>query len=116
MKKSEVDKAKSRGSLAWEIPVALDGLAIAVNNSNSVKSLTMDQLSNIYTGRVTNWKQVGGSDAPIVVFGRDSNSGTYAFFQQNVMRNAGWGSGVRFMPSTSEEVREVSRNANGVAY
>ena len=116
MKKSEIDKAKSRGSIAWEIPVALDGLAIVVNESNGIKSLTMDQLARIYTGSYANWKQVGGANAPIVVFSRDSNSGTYGFFQQNVMRNQGWGSGVRFLPSTSEEAREVARTTNGIAY
>jgi len=99
-----------------EIPVALDGLAIIVHPSNSVKSLTMDQLRRIYIGQVTNWKQVGGDDEGIVVFSRDSNSGTYGFFQQNVLKNQNWGKGVRFLPSTSEEIREVSRTAGGIAY
>lgn len=116
MKKSEVDKARSRGAIANEIPVALDGLAIIVNSGNTVKSLTMDQLAKIYTGQITNWRQVGGQDASIVVFSRDSNSGTYGFFQEKVMRNMNWGRGTRFLPSTSEELREVARTPNGIAY
>ncbi len=116
MKKSEVDSARSRGAVAYEIPVALDGLAIAVNKNNKVDSLTMDELRRIYVGQITNWKQVGGSDEPIVVFSRDSNSGTYGFFQLNVLRNQNWGPQVRFLPSTSEEVREVSRTEGGIAY
>lgn len=116
MKKSEVDKARSRGSVANEIPVALDGLAICVNAKNSVKSLSMDQLRKIYIGQVTNWSQVGGSNMPIVVFSRDSNSGTYGFFQANVLKNQNWGKGVRFMSSTSEEVREVTNTPGGIAY
>ncbi len=116
MKKSEVDKAKSRAAVANEIPVALDGLAIAVNESNSVKSLTMDELRRIYIGQITNWNQVGGPNEGIAVFSRDSNSGTYGFFQQNVLKNQNWGRNVVFSPSTSEEAREVSRTAGGIAY
>ena len=110
------DKAKSRGSVANEIPVALDGLAIIVNAGNGVDSLTMDELRRIYIGQITNWSQVGGPNMPITVLSRDSNSGTYGFFQLNVLRNQNWGKGVRFMPSTSEEVREVSRTPGAIAY
>lgn len=116
MKESEVKSARSRGAIANEIPVALDGLAIAVNASNAVSSLSMDDLRRIYVGQVTNWSQVGGSNEPIVVFSRDSNSGTYGFFQLNVLKNQNWGPQVRFLPSTSEEVREVSRTDGGIAY
>lgn len=116
MKESEKRSARSRGSIVNEIPVALDGLAICVNASNSVKSLTMDQLRRIYIGQITNWSQVGGSNSPITVFSRDSNSGTYGFFQQNVLKNQNWGPNVRFLPSTSEEAREVGRTAGGIAY
>ncbi len=116
MRKSEVDRAKSRGAIANEIPVALDGLAIAVHTSNPVKSLTMDELRRIYTGQITNWNQVGGPNLPISVFSRDSNSGTYGFYQEVVLKNQGWGRGVRFMPSTSEEAREVARTEGGIAY
>jgi phosphate transport system substrate-binding protein len=116
MRKSEVDRARSRGVVVNEIPVALDGLAVCVNESNPVESLTMDQLRRIYIGQITNWRQVGGPDLPIVVFSRDSNSGTYGFFQQNVLKNQNWGRGVRFMPSTSEEAREVARTPGGIGY
>ncbi len=116
MRKSEIDRARSRGSIAFETPVALDGLCVAINSSNSISSLSMDQLRRIYIGQVTNWNQVGGPNAPITTLSRDSNSGTYGFFQTNVLRNQNWGKGVRFLPSTSEEVREVQRNRNAIAY
>lgn len=116
MRKSEVDRARGRGAIANEIPVAIDGLAIVVNASNPIKSLTMDQVRRIYIGEITNWSQVGGPNLPIVVFSRDSNSGTYGFFQQNVLQNRNWGKGVRFLPSTSEEAREVARTPGGIAY
>lgn len=116
IKKSEIDKARSRGSITNEIAVALDGLAIIVNSSNKIESVSMDDLRRIYIGQITNWNQLGGSNEPIVVFSRDSNSGTYGFFQQNVLKNQNWGKSVRFMPSTSEEVREVARTEGGIAY
>lgn len=116
IRKSEIDRARSRGSVSNEIAVALDGLAIAVNDDNSVDSLMMDELRRIYVGQITNWNQVGGKNEPITVLSRDSNSGTYAFFQQNVLRNQNWGKGVRFLPSTSEELREVQRGSGAIAY
>ncbi|MEI7986617.1 MAG: PstS family phosphate ABC transporter substrate-binding protein [Armatimonadota bacterium] len=116
MKKSEVDKARSRASIANEIPVALDGLAIAVNSSNPIKSLTMDDLRKIWIGQITDWSQLGGKKGAISVFSRDSNSGTYAFFQQNVLKNQNWGPHVVFSPSTSDEGREVARTDGGICY
>lgn len=116
MKASEIANARSNRGIANEIPVALDGLAILVNSSNPVKSLTMDEVRRIYVGQIKNWSQLGGNDAPIVVFSRDSNSGTYGFFQEKVLRNQNWGPQVRFMPSTSEEAREVARTPNAIAY
>ena len=116
MKASEVQSARSNRAVANEVPVALDGLAIAVNQDNPIKSLTMDQLRRVYIGQIKNWSQLGGSNAPIITFSRDSNSGTYGFFQEKVLRNQNWGGQVRFMPSTSEEAREVARTENGIAY
>lgn len=116
MRVSEYNSARSGRTAPFEIPVALDGLAIIVNEDNPVKSLSMDQLRKIYIGQIKNWNQLGGSNAPIVVFSRDSNSGTYGFFQEKVLKNQNWGPQVRFMPSTSEEAREVGRTANGIAY
>jgi phosphate transport system substrate-binding protein len=116
MKASEIASARSNRAVTNEIPVALDGLAILVHSSNPVKSLTMDELRKIYIGQIKNWSALGGPNAPIVVFSRDSNSGTYGFFQEKVLRNQNWGQQVRFMPSTSEEAREVARTENAIAY
>lgn len=116
MKASEIASARSNRAIANEIPVALDGLAILVNAKNPVKSLTMDELRRIYIGQIKNWSELGGPNSPIVVFSRDSNSGTYGFFQEKVLRNQNWGPQVRFMPSTSEEAREVARTEAGIAY
>ena len=116
MRKSEVDRARSRGATATETPIALDGLGVIVNINNPVTSLTMDQLRRIYIGQINNWSQVGGPNQAIVVLSRDSNSGTYGFFQEKVLKNQNWGRGVRFMPSTAEEARETARTPGAIAY
>lgn len=113
---SEIARARTRGSIPHGTPIALDGLCVAVHSSNNVTKLDMDQLRRIYIGQITNWKQVGGADRAIVAIGRDSNSGTYGFFQATVLRNQNWGTGVRMLPSTSEEVREVARTPGAIAY
>lgn len=116
MRQSEVDRARSRGVLVHEIPVAIDGLAMVVNASNPVPSLTLDQVQRIYTGEITHWRQVGGPNLPIIAYSRDSHSGTYDFFQQHVLRHRHWGKGVRFVSSTVEGAREVARTSGGIAY
>lgn len=116
MRASEVGTAKEHGALANEIPIALDGLAIAVNSSNAVKSLTLEQLQNIYSGRYRNWNQVGGVNAPIQVLSRDSNSGTFDFFHERVLKLREWGSSVRFMLSTSAEASEIAKSENAIGY
>ena len=116
MRKSEVDKARSRGAVATATPVALDGLAIVVNAKNPVSTITMDDLRRIYIGQVTNWSQIGGPNESIVTISRNSNSGTYGFFQEKVLKMQNWGSGVRFLGSTADEVREVRNTAGGIAY
>lgn len=85
VKGSEVDKAKQRGFVPFETPVARDGLAVIVHPSNPLTSLSMEQLRRIFSGAATSWKQVGGSDRAIVTVGRDSSSGTYGFFQDSVL-------------------------------
>lgn len=116
MRRSEIASARSRGAVATEIPVALDGLAVIVNDDNKIPGLTMDQLRRIYIGQVTNWNQVGGSNTPITAFSRNSNSGTFGFFQERVLRNQNWGKGVRFMGSTADELRETRNSPGGIAY
>ena len=79
---SEIDQAKAKGVNPYEIQVATDALSVVVNPSNPVSELTFAQLSAIYTNKITNWKEVGGNDAPIVAMSRDTNSGTYTYFKE----------------------------------
>lgn len=112
----EREQARSRGIIAHETPVALDGLAIAVHASNPIEMLTLEQLRQIYLGQLTNWRQMGGENLPIVAFSRDANSGTHDFFKQRVLRGRAWGRNVRFLATTADEAREVARTPNAIAY
>jgi phosphate transport system substrate-binding protein len=107
---------KRHGKDVEEIPVALDGVAVYISESNSVQSLTEAQLKGIYTGKITNWHETGGADARIVPYGRDNSSGTYQFFKEHVLNNEdfasiGYGgiayaSGIRVVPVRRDENSE----------
>ena len=80
IKQGEIDKAKANGVNPYEIPIALDALSVVVNPQNLVNALMQEQVKKIYVGEITNWKDVGGPDMPIVVVARDTSSGTYEAF------------------------------------
>jgi len=99
-----------------EIPVARDGLSVYVNAANSVKTLNMEQLRLIFTGKVTNWKEVGGKDAKIILYSRENSSGTYVFFKEHVLKNADYAQRAQSMPGTAAVVNAVSKEKNGIGY
>ncbi|MDI6758756.1 MAG: phosphate ABC transporter substrate-binding protein [Candidatus Omnitrophota bacterium] len=86
IKEKEIMLAKQKGINPNEIKVALDGLAVVVNPSNPVDKLTLKQLSGIFTGKISNWKEVGGTNKKIVVLSREVNSGTHVYFKEHVLR------------------------------
>jgi len=120
MSQAEIDKAKANGRIPVEFIVAYDGLAIVVNPSNPVNQLTIEQLAGIYQGKITNWKDVGGKDLPIVAISRDSNSGTHVFFKEQVVqmtdKKAEYGDKVLFLPSTEAGVTETAKNERAIFY
>src|SRR6266550_6958740 len=77
---------KAFGKRPTEYKVALDGLSVYVHESNSIKELSLDQLERVFTGKVKNWKDVGGNEAPITVYSRENSSGTYEFFKEHVLK------------------------------
>ena len=84
MKDTELQKLKDRyGSMGIEIPCAKDGITVFLNSSNSIKELTIKQLSGIFSGKIKNWKEVGGKDENITLYGRENSSGTFVFFQEH---------------------------------
>lgn len=99
-----------------EYKVALDGLSVYVNESNPVRSLTVAQLKDIFTGRTENWKEVGGEDAPIVLYSRENSSGTYEFFKQSILDGADYSARAQTMPGTAAVLQAVGKDTNGIGY
>jgi phosphate transport system substrate-binding protein len=108
------EKAKLPGAV--ETTVARDGVAIYVHASNPVESLTVEQLKAIYLGDLTNWKQVGGRDAPIVLYSRENSSGTYVFLKEHVLKNEDFAPEAQTLPGTAAVVNAVSKEKNGIGY
>jgi len=117
MKPSERDKLKQRfGSRGVEIKTAQDGLSVYVHQSNPVTELSIEQIKDIYTARITNWKMVGGPDAPVILYGRENNSGTYVYFRDNVLMGEDYSASMQSMPGTAAVVNAVSKDKNGIGY
>lgn len=117
MKSSERTKLKERYfTMGTEIAVAKDGLTVYLHESNTVPQLTLEQLKSIYVGDITNWKDVGGADAEITVYGRENNSGTYVFFKDNVLMGDDFSPTVATLPGTASVVNAVSKDPTGIGY
>jgi phosphate transport system substrate-binding protein len=117
MKDAEKEQARSRhGKEVKETPVALDGVAIYVHQSSTIQSLSQAQLKGIYTGQITNWRDVGGKDGKIVPYSRENNSGTYVFFKEHVLGNADFAREVQTLPGTAAVVNAVSKDPVSIGY
>jgi phosphate transport system substrate-binding protein len=117
MKSSEREKLKQRyGSLGVEIKTARDGIAVYLNEKNPVEELTFAQIKGIYTGTITNWEQVGGEDAKILVYGRENSSGTYVYFRDVVLGGKDYTGTMQSLPGTAAVVNAVAKDANGIGY
>ncbi len=122
IKPEEVEEARTHGIEPVEITVAQDAIAVVVNPTNPVNQLTLEQISAIYTGQITNWAELGGEDRPIVLLSRESNSGTYTFFLEEVIRQGKKDSQLLFSPDTlllpsSEGIsEEIRQNPNAIGY
>jgi phosphate transport system substrate-binding protein len=116
MSQREIDQAKQRNMVPKATTGALDGLAIAVNSSNSLDSITMPDLASIFTGKTTDWGKIGGRPGRIVVLSRESNSGTHVFFKEHVLNNAQYAASALFLPSTKAIQQELSNNQAAIGY
>ncbi|MBN1980456.1 MAG: phosphate ABC transporter substrate-binding protein [Chitinivibrionales bacterium] len=117
MKGSERDKLKQRyNSLGVEIPAAKDGITIYLHESNPVSQLSLEQLRAIYTGEITNWKDIGGEDAKIIMYGRENSSGTYTYFRDNVLNGKDFTASVQTLPGTAAVVNAVAKDKLGIGY
>jgi phosphate transport system substrate-binding protein len=117
MKDDEKQKAKqSRGADIVEQAVALDGLGIFVNVASPVQKLTIPQVRDIFAGKTTNWKAVGGPDATIVLYGRESSSGTYDYFREHVLEKGDFSPRVQTLQGTAAIINAVGHDKNGIGY
>jgi len=117
MKEAEKAKVRDRFNiLPAEIAVARDGLAVYVQESNPIEQLTLEQLRSIYAGDVKNWKDVGGPDAPIILYSRENSSGTYVFFKDNVLKGDDFAATAQTLPGTAAVVNAVAKEKFGIGY
>ena len=99
-----------------EIPVAVDALAVYLNKQNRVDHMTMEQVRRIFQGEITNWKDVGGPNANIVLYGRENNSGTYVFFKEHVLANGDFAEKYQPLGGTAAVINAVVKDVNGIGY
>jgi phosphate transport system substrate-binding protein len=116
MKMDEKLKMKEAGKAFKEVVIAKDALAVIVNPGNKVSQLTREQLEGIFTGKITNWKDVGGADLKIIVYSRESSSGTFEFFKEHVMNKKNYTSSALLMPATGAIVQSVSQTEGAIGY
>jgi phosphate transport system substrate-binding protein len=122
MKEDEIAAARAKGIEPVERVVAVDALAVIVHPQNPIHELTIDQLSDLFTGRVRNWRELGGEDRPVVLVSRETNSGTHVYFLEEVVRRGEkerkdvFAPQTLLMPSSAGITSEVSRNPNAIGY
>jgi phosphate transport system substrate-binding protein len=116
MKDSEIAQAQASGINPVKHKIALDGVSIIVHPTNPVTGLTMEKIKDIYTGAITNWNQVGGPDATIVVYNRESTSGTYETFETKVMQSEPIRADALEKTSNGAMKEAVANDPNGIAY
>ena len=116
MKQPEIEKLKDRyNTLGVQIPCAKDGITIFLNEANKVAELSIKQLSDIYQGKIRNWKELGGNDAEIRLYGRENSSGTYTYFLDEVVKGD-YAASVQTLPGTAAVVNAVKKDVNGIGY
>ncbi|MDP4185435.1 MAG: phosphate ABC transporter substrate-binding protein, partial [Bacteroidota bacterium] len=116
IKLDEKLKLQEAGVSFKEVIAAYDALAVVVNHNNPVSQLKREQLEGIFTGKIKNWKEVGGPDLKIVVYSRETSSGTYEFFKEHVMKNKNYASNVLSMPATGAIIQSVSQTKGAIGY
>jgi len=122
IKDEEIAEAKANGVDPVEHIIARDAIAVIVNPENPVRQLTLRQISDIYSGKITNWSEVGGEDRPIVRLSRETNSGTHVYFLETVLRFGNKEDKTLFsmdtllLPSSEGIIAEVRQNPNAIGY
>lgn len=114
---NELSAANERGILLEEIPIAIDGVVFYVNPRVKVTDLSLAQLKDIFTGKITNWKSLGGQDLPVTPFSRNPNiSDTASFIQEQVLAKSSFGNTVQIVENITEAIRKVATTPGGISY
>jgi phosphate transport system substrate-binding protein len=113
---SEKAKLVAKKRQVKELAIAMDALAVVVHPDNKVSQLTRQQLEDIFTGKITNWKQVGGEDRRIIVYSRETSSGTYEFFKEQVLKNKNYKASVLSMPATGAIIQSIKQTKGAIGY
>lgn len=121
LKSAELEDAKAKGVTPFTYQVALDGIAVIVHPESKVDSLTIQQVSDIFSGKITNWKSVGGVDMPITLYGRENSSGTYEFFKEHVLgkvngKQVDYSTATQVLQGTAALGEAVARDKKGIGY
>jgi len=122
LKQKEYDKAKEKGITPREYKVALDGIAVIVSPENPINELSIAQLRDLFIGKTTNWKEIGGNDSPITLYGRENSSGTYEFFKGRVLSKDERGvkrdfaTSTQVLQGTAALGEAVAKDTKGVGY
>jgi phosphate transport system substrate-binding protein len=121
LKSIESEDAKAKGVTPFTYQVALDGIAVIVHPESKVDNLTIQQVSDIFSGKITNWKSVGGADMPITLYGRENSSGTYEFFKEHVLgkvdgKQVDYATSTQVLQGTAALGEAVARDKKGIGY
>ncbi|GAB4280016.1 MAG: phosphate ABC transporter substrate-binding protein [Deferrisomatales bacterium] len=116
IKEEEIELARKNGVDPVEVAVAVDGLCVIVNEKNPVARLTVEEVGRLFRGEVPHWKALGGPDAPVTLYGRQSNSGTYVFFQEHVLGQRDYAQTMNRMNGNAQIVEAVRKDVSAVGY
>jgi phosphate transport system substrate-binding protein len=115
MKQTEITMAEEQGQKVKRVIVARDGLSVIVNENNTIDKLTMEEIGRIFRGEIVNWKDLGGSDVEINMYGRQSSSGTFVFFRELVVRGE-YSQDMKGMNGNAQIVEAVGNDESGIGY
>lgn len=116
IKNKEKEQIEENGDKLIEIPVALDGLAVYVNEKNPLREIDMKTIKDIFTGKIKNWNELGWDNKTIKLYSRENNSGTYVYFKEHVLENEDFSPLAQNMPGTASVLNAVKKDKYGIGY
>jgi len=116
MKVKEKTAAKENGVIPYELVIGIDGLSVIINKDIPIKSLTVDQIGAIFRGEISNWSEVGGPNKAISLYGRQANSGTYVFFQEEVLKKRNYSAKMKRMNGNAQIIEGIKADKSAIGY